>query len=131
MYAAEWLPHALALGIAEDSFWEMNPRRMKPYIEAYNIKQKRKDEEMWLMGAYVYEAFTTVMANVFSKHGHHKYRDKPFTEEEPVKEKMREATGKQLTEEEKQKHINNLFLALSIMQANFNINKQIKEENQE
>lgn len=107
----------------------MNPRRLKPYIEAHQLRQKMLDESAWLMGAYVYEAFTAVMANVFSKHGHHTYRDKPFTEEIAVKQKMREATGKQpLTEEEKKKYTDQVFLALSIMQANFNIKKQIEAE---
>ena len=132
MYANEWLPHALALGVTEEQFWHMNPRRLKPYIEAFRIKQKRLDESAWLMGAYVYEAFNTVMANVFSKHGNHAYRDKPFTEEITVKQKMRESAGqKPLTEEEKKKYTDQVFLALSIMQANFNINKQIEAESSE
>lgn len=107
----------------------MNPRRLKPYVKAHQIRQKMLDESSWLMGAYVYEAVTTVMSNVFSKSGQHTYRDKPFTEELQVKEKMRESEGKApLTEEEKKKYTERLFLTLSIMQANFNINKQIEAE---
>lgn len=87
------------------------------------------DESAWLAGAYVYEAFSAVMANAFSKHGNHKYRSKPFSQEiEDEKRFTGKSTERPLTEEEKKRYTDQLFLALSIMQANFNINKQIEAE---
>ncbi len=119
------------MGITEEQFWFMNPRKLKPYIKAYQIEQKQIDEYAWIMGAYVYEAVSTVMANVFSKHGTHKYRQVPFLQE--VNSGVSESdkpVNRPLTSEEKKKYTEQLFLALSVMQANFNIKKQIEAENE-
>lgn len=71
-----WLKQALTIGIDYKLFWELNPRRMKPFIEAFKAQQENKRDEInlaaWLNGFYVSKA---IAAN-FSKNK--KYLKKPI-----------------------------------------------------
>ena len=51
-----WLPEALAMGIDYDLFWKLNPHKLEPFLKAREIKMKRKNEEMWLQGMYIFNA---------------------------------------------------------------------------
>ena len=44
---------------------------------------------MWIQGLYIYDAFSTVLANAFGRHHRHKYVERPF-ELFPKKEKEKE-----------------------------------------
>lgn len=61
MFEQEWLPQALSIGISEKEFWHMNPRRIKPYIKAHELKKKERDEDMWFMGHYVLSAVSVAI----------------------------------------------------------------------
>ncbi len=58
------MPQALNLGIDYHTFWELNPRRLKPFVIAYEqrtkqdmeIEQERMNTEAWLIGVYVQQA---------------------------------------------------------------------------
>lgn len=51
-----WLPAALRYGISYETFWELNPRIMNIYQEAYkkSLEEKQQiiDYEAWLHGQY-------------------------------------------------------------------------------
>ncbi|MBQ2768097.1 MAG: hypothetical protein IJF49_08500 [Clostridia bacterium] len=55
-FTAEWLPSALAMGVSESQFWNMNPRRLTPYVQADGIRLERANMTAWLCGAYVRDA---------------------------------------------------------------------------
>lgn len=75
-----------------------------------------RDEEQWLYwGTYGMSALSVVLASVFSKHSNAKYIDKP------VYQKSKENTG-QLTEEEKKRQTEQLFMQLRLMEANYKLN---------
>lgn len=71
-----WLTQALTIGIDYKLFWELNPRKMKPFIEAFKAQQENKRDEInlaaWLNGYYVSSA---IAAN-FSKNA--KYISEPI-----------------------------------------------------
>ena len=67
----------MAIGVSEERFWDGCPRDLKPYIEAQKMRQKMKDEEMWLMGNYVREAVSVSIENCFAKHPKAKYYKEP------------------------------------------------------
>ena len=69
MILTEFLPNALAIGISEDQFWEMNPRRLEPYREAEIIKAKQKNFDSWLHNLYTFEAVSKVVGNAFREKG--------------------------------------------------------------
>lgn len=73
-----WLPKALYLGIAEEKFWHMNPRKMEPYAEAMNLRvqdeNRRIEVTAWANGLYVHKA----VGAIFGKHAP-KYPNKPET----------------------------------------------------
>ena len=118
----ELLPSCLAIGITPEQFWKMNPSLLEPYSKAEELKEEKHDTHMWMMGSYIYEAFSVVLANAFRKKGStaKHYRDKPYMME------SKEVRG-ELTKEEKVEKTETLFKILSVMQANFELEKKFKE----
>lgn len=57
------------MGIREEVFWRLNPKKLEPYIEAERLKTKERNFYAWLDGFYVNEAFAVVIANAFGKKG--------------------------------------------------------------
>ena len=49
----------------------------RDYAEAYLLKRKIQNENMWIMGAYMADAFATVISNSFGKKKQ-KYLEKPM-----------------------------------------------------
>lgn len=85
----EYLPHCLAMGIGAKEFWQLNVRTLRPYLLAENIKREERNYFLWLQGAYMYDAFQTVIGNSFSKRGSKKLeyakepiRITPYSDEE-------------------------------------------------
>lgn len=80
-----------------DQYWRGDPYDAVLYRKADEYRRRRKNEELWLQGLYVYDAFTVVMANAFRKKGAKaaKYPEKPYdifpkTKEEKEEEQKRE-----------------------------------------
>lgn len=63
-----------------EQFWYDEPRLVVAYIKAHKYHIQQKNEELWLQGLYVYNAFGTVMANAFKDKGKTpaKYLEKPI-----------------------------------------------------
>lgn len=81
------------MGIDEATFWTLNPRRMKAYTKAYELKEQEKDRHLWTLGQYVMSAFSVVLDHSFNKNAHSKYPEKPFLtdaylSEEELKQKQ-------------------------------------------
>lgn len=89
-----------------EQYWYGDPQMARAYFEADILRQERRNSEMWLMGAYVYDAISrlTPVLHAFAKRGTEpiKYMDAPYeleisrfrqkTEAEKEKEAEREAT---------------------------------------
>ena len=115
------MPNAISIGISAGEFWKMNPRIIKAYVEGFNKEQKRQFEYdnviAHLQGMYFAEAIAATVGNMFKgKSGKkHEYPKDPYG----LKDKEQQA----LSEDDKKKQVENLFLRLQIMQKNFEINK--------
>lgn len=97
----ELCPIYMGYGMSYDEFWHGEPWRAKFYREANDIQLKRKDEEFWIQGMYIYDALCRVspILHAFSKSG-----TKPL----PYPEKPYMATmDKYKTEEQKQQEVEN------------------------
>ena len=122
MYESEWLPHAIAVGISYNDFWNMNPRIVKVCIEGYKNKINRDLEYdnyvAFLSGIYVRDALASTVGNMFSKKSSKpiEYPKEPY----PVTQKQQEYNEEQEKERQRQ-----LFMArLQAMQTNFELSQK-------
>ena len=68
------------MGMSYEQYWEQSPYLTVAYRKAYRIKRETENEQAWLQGLYVFDAFAVVLANVFSKRGakKQKYIERPI-----------------------------------------------------
>lgn len=96
----------------------MTPKIIGIYIDIYKEKEEEKykilEYQPWLIGKYVADAIGCTF-------GKHKYPKNPLSEENENSNIQKEE-ARELTEEEKIKQAEQIFLKLRIMSANFNIN---------
>lgn len=115
MVLQEILPLYLSIGVSEEKFWDSNPIELRPYVDAENLRIKKRDEEMWRNGIYTMNATMNAIAIAF---GNKKaqYMSEPIMAKE---EKQKEEEI--LTEEEVEQGRKNLLNWLQVMQYNFEI----------
>ncbi len=75
-------PFYLSIGMTADEYWNQDCTLTKYYLKAFEMRQKRKNEELWLQGLYVYEALGDVapLLHAFAKPGTtaNPYPNKPY-----------------------------------------------------
>ena len=79
-----------------DQYWHEDPYLARAYAQAYLLKRKTDNENMWIQGAYMANAMTVAIANTFGKK-QHEYLKKPLElfpkteaeQKEEVREKRR------------------------------------------
>lgn len=117
---------SLALGISEELFWTLSPSRLYPYLEADKRKQEKRDLEMWRMGFYVKNAVAVAIDKVLNgRKSTLEYMDKPLLAQ--VKESQQEV---ELSEDEKMRQVEALFMSLETISTNSKLAKQQKESEQ-
>ena len=67
----------MAYGMTYEQYWYGDPWMVRAYAQTYLLKRKIENENMWIMGAYVANAFGTVIGNAFGKKKM-KYLEKPL-----------------------------------------------------
>ena len=67
------------MGMTYEQYWDMSPYLVIAYRKAYKLKREIANEQAWLQGLYVYDAFAVCMANAVAKRGAKKenYLEKP------------------------------------------------------
>lgn len=106
----------------------MNPHIINLLLKGHEEKIKNQMQEQdilnWYLGQYFASALDCTVCNntLWRKKSSkpHSYIEKPFLQEK--EEKQKEEIGKELTEEEKKRQTEQLFLKLRIIGANFNLN---------
>ena len=65
-----------------EQFWEQDPELVKYYREAWKLKREMRNQDLWLQGAYIYEAIldASPVLHAFAKKGTKAipYRDSPY-----------------------------------------------------
>ena len=78
----EVFPYYLSIGMTYEQFWDGDPMLCKYYREAEEIRNEKKNQELWLQGMYVYEAIADLspILQAFAKKGTkaQPYSDKPY-----------------------------------------------------
>lgn len=79
----------MQLGVDAKEFWSLTPRKLQPYIDAFQEKEKRELEQLnfsaWLNGIYMGYCLTAA----FGEHAEYPEKPleifKPISEEEKIK----------------------------------------------
>lgn len=61
----------MSIGMTYDEFWHGDVSMVRAYRKAQELRDKRKNQELWLQGMYVYEAIYDVapILHAFAKKG--------------------------------------------------------------
>lgn len=82
----------MAYGVSYYEFWDMNPRIIGVYVDAYGEKLKLFDEQAWAIGRYVMIATYIAVGKSF---GGEKFRteypDRPFSWPKQTAEEIEQA----------------------------------------
>ena len=92
-------PYYLSIGMTPEQYWDGDPVLAKYYRKADELRRKRRNEELWLQGMYIYEALCDVspVLHAFAKKGTKPipYPDHPYAltvndreEEKKIKEQQ-------------------------------------------
>lgn len=57
------------MGMTPYQYWEESPYLAVAYRKAYRLKREADNEQAWLQGLYVLDAFAVCLANAFAKRG--------------------------------------------------------------
>lgn len=65
------LPYYLSIGMPYELFWDGDCRLTESYRKAEEIRQRQKNQDLWLQGMYIYEALCDVspILQAFAKKG--------------------------------------------------------------
>ena len=99
----EVFPFYLSIGMTPEQYWDGDPTLALYYRKAEEMRQKRKNEELWLQGVYIYEALCDVapIFHAFAKRGTKPvpYPDHPYS----ITNKEREAEKERKVKREQEK----------------------------
>ena len=96
----EVFPFYLSIGMTEEQYWNGDNSLVIAYRKAYEIMQERRNQELWLQGAYIYEALLDVapILQAFAKKGTkaRPYSSEPYTVTAKQAEMKEEAKARQV-----------------------------------
>ena len=109
----EVFPYYLAIGMTYEQFWKGDPTLVIYYRKADEIRNEKRNQELWLQGLYIYEAICDVspILHAFAKKGAkpHPYTNTPYPL--TTKERTRIAEDKERKVAEKGKKMMEAFMA--------------------
>ncbi len=67
----EVFPYYLSIGMTYEQFWEGDPTLVIYYRKAEELRNKQRNQELWLQGLYIYDALCDVapILHAFAKKG--------------------------------------------------------------
>lgn len=95
----------MAIGVSFNEIYHSTLNQLKLHDDAYELKQKILDEQMYIMSCYTYKALETALHNfglIFDTKHKGKpidFLDKPFLHKEPVKKALEDMTDEELDAE--------------------------------
>ena len=91
-------PYYLSIGMTYEQYWDGDPALPKYYRKADEIQRKRRNQELWLQGMYIYDALCDVapVFHAFAKKGTKPkpYPDHPYALTNHDREEEREMLEK-------------------------------------
>lgn len=84
----EQFPMYLAIGMTEEQYWDKDCDLVNYYRKADEIRRIRQNQNLWLQGAYIYDAIIRI-APALQAFPNKKSKVKPYIEEPfPITEQM-------------------------------------------
>lgn len=71
----------MAIGMTYEQYWEGSPYMIKAFEKAHDLRNQIKNQEMYIMGHYVFDALTVAFSNFHldgKKHNFNKYLKQPY-----------------------------------------------------
>ena len=92
----ELFPYYLAIGMTPEQYWEGDCTLTKYYRKAEELRNEKRNQELWLQGMYIYEALCDVspVLHAYAKKG---------TKPSPYSSKPYPLTAQQVRHEEEEK----------------------------
>ena len=106
----EVFPYYLSIGMTYEQFWNDDPMLAKYYRQAEEMRNDKRNQEMWLQGMYIYEALCDV-APIFNP------MTKKGTKVQPYSERPYAITERQRLREKEEKEKANALKAKRFMEA--------------
>ena len=101
----EMFPYYLSIGMTYEQYWDGDCTLVKYYRKAEELRNEKRNQELWLQGMYVYEAICDVspILHAFAKKGAkpHPYPTKPYAISEKQVRQEREEKERKLIEKGK------------------------------
>ena len=120
----EMFPYYLSIGMTPEQYWDGDCTLVKYYRKAEELRNEKRNQELWLQGMYIYEAICDVspILHAFAKKGAkpHPYPSKPYAISEKQIRQDRMEKERKLAEKGKR------FME-AIMQST---NKRFEEQSQ-
>ena len=96
----ELFPYYLSIGMTEKQYWDKDNQLVIAYRKADELRMTRKNQEMWLQGAYFYDTLCRVslILHAFAKKGTKPtpYLVEPYALTETQAELVREEKSKKV-----------------------------------
>jgi hypothetical protein len=117
-------PYYLSIGMTPEQYWDGDCTLVKYYRKAEELRNEKRNQELWLQGMYIYEAICDVspILHAFAKKGAkpHPYPTKPYAISEKQIRQEREEKERKLAEKGKR------FMEAMMLSTN----KRFKEQSQ-
>jgi hypothetical protein len=109
-------PYYLSLGMTWELFWDGDVSAAVSYRKAEEYRRQRKNEELWLQGAYIYHALCDVspVLNAFAKAGTH---PTPYLER-PIPLTKEQTKNKEQIKQEKSDSMAKAFMEMFMVSHN-------------
>ena len=108
-------PLYLHYGMTWDQYWHGDPWMVVAFAEAHKLQVQQRNQELWMQGLYVHDAFAVVLSNAFAPKGSipKKYREKPADLFPKTQEEI---------EAEEERELRNMVKQLNAWEKAFNAN---------
>ena len=101
----ECFPYYLSIGMTPEQYWDGDCMLVKYYRKAEELRNEKRNQELWLQGMYIYEALCDVspILQAFAKKGAKPtpYSEKPYPLTSKNTERDEEEKQRRLTEKGK------------------------------
>ena len=98
----ELFPYYLSIGMTPEQYWDGDCTLVKYYRKAEELRNEKRNQELWLQGMYIYEAICDVspILHAFAKKGAkpHPYPSKPYALTEAQIRREKEEQERKLAE---------------------------------
>lgn len=98
-------PYYLAIGMTAEQYWDDDPSLARYYRKADEMRNERRNQELWLQGMYIYEALCDVapVLQAFAKKGTkvRPYPSAPYAITDKARERERENDARKMSDKGK------------------------------